>query len=99
MIHSLTSLGTLVTIDEVAQFFRCHRKTIDKWHKTRPDFPRKLELADGSKRFLLSAFRRRSKAPPPAAPIEDWPMFRFLLVRILQYTLPVSDADPRKALL
>lgn len=54
MIHSLTSLGTLVTIDEVAQFFRCHRKTIDKWHKTRPDFPRKLELADGSKRFLLS---------------------------------------------
>ena len=54
MVHSLKSLGALVTIDEVAEFFRVHRKTIDKWHKCRPDFPRKLELADGSKRFLLT---------------------------------------------
>ena len=54
MVHSLKSLGALMTIDEVASFFRVHRKTIDKWHKTRPDFPRKLELADGSKRFVLS---------------------------------------------
>jgi predicted DNA-binding transcriptional regulator AlpA len=54
MVHSLSSLGSLVTIDEVADFFRVHRKTVDKWHKTHPDFPRKIELADGSKRFLLT---------------------------------------------
>ena len=53
MVHSLNSLGSLVTIDEVAAFFRVHRKTIDKWHRFNPEFPRKIELADGSRRFLM----------------------------------------------
>lgn len=47
----------MMTINEVADLFRVDRKTIDKWHRTKPDFPGKLSVSEGSVRFLRSEIR------------------------------------------
>jgi len=47
------SQGSLFyTIQETADLFKVPRSTIDRWHRTRSDFPRKRKIGDNSVRFL-----------------------------------------------
>ncbi|TNF13228.1 MAG: helix-turn-helix domain-containing protein [Rhodobacteraceae bacterium] len=42
------------TIPEVAKIFGVTRATVDRWHRDRPDFPRKVLLGPGSARFRVT---------------------------------------------
>ncbi len=41
------------TINQVAEMFGVTRATIDRWHRDRPDFPRKVSLGMNCARFFF----------------------------------------------
>ncbi|KFE35503.1 helix-turn-helix transcriptional regulator [Thioclava atlantica] len=42
------------TINQVAEMFGVTRATIDRWHRDRPDFPRKVSLGMNCARFRVA---------------------------------------------
>ncbi|MCA1777345.1 MAG: helix-turn-helix domain-containing protein [Loktanella sp.] len=44
--------GRLMSIDDVADFFGVHRKTVDRWCRVENDFPQKITFGVGTVRFL-----------------------------------------------
>lgn len=49
--RGLQANGPFYTVKEVAEIFMVPRCTIDRWHRTRPDFPRKRNVGQNSVRF------------------------------------------------
>ena len=56
------------TMQEVAALFKVPRATINRWHRTRPDFPRKVLIGENAVRFLVDEIDRPSskifRVPP-----------------------------------
>jgi predicted DNA-binding transcriptional regulator AlpA len=52
MLH--TKPARYYTINQVAEICGVSRPTIDRWHRDRPDFPRKIALGENCARFLVT---------------------------------------------
>lgn len=44
--------GRLMSIDDVADLFGVHRKTVDRWCREENNFPHKITVGVGTVRFL-----------------------------------------------
>ncbi|OOY12014.1 hypothetical protein BMG00_13160 [Thioclava marina] len=47
-------LARYYTINQVARICGVTRPTVDRWHRDRPDFPRKVLITPGCARFRVS---------------------------------------------